>query len=101
MTLKIMLIFFKSNASNNSFFVEIYTVILSLCRSEKNIIPSLIDSGGTVFPDDPIFQDFSYYFFTFVKIQLNLLLEEYFLLTFSLGMSRNMFLFYSNNLRYK
>ena len=47
----------------------------------------------------PFFKHFSYYFITFVKIQLNLLLEEYFLHVFSLGLSRYMLLFYSYNLR--
>ena len=70
---------------------DIHYVILSLCRSDKNIIMSLIDPRGTVFHDNPIF----HYFFTFVKKQLNLSLEEYFLRVFSLCMSRNMFLFYS------
>ena len=80
---------------------DIHLVILSLCGSDKNIILSLIDSRGTVFHDNPNFHAFSYYFFTFVKNQLNLSLEEYFLLIFSLCMSCNMLLFYSYNLRYK
>ena len=49
----------------------------------------------------PFYKHFSYYFFTFVKIKLNILLKEYFLHIFSLGLSSNMFLFYSYNLRYK
>ena len=49
----------------------------------------------------PFFKRFSYYSFTFVKKQLHLFLEEYFLHIFSLGLSRNMLLFYLYNLRYK
>ena len=63
------------------FCKDLHLVILSLCKSEKNIILSLIGSGGTVFHDSPIFQAFFLsLFFTFVKIKLNLLSEEYFLL---------------------
>ena len=64
--------------------------------TDKNIILSLI-----VFHDNPIFQAFFLLLFTFVKIQLNLVLEEYLLHIFSLGLSRNMLLFYSYNLRCK
>ena len=48
----------------------------------------------------PVFKQFSNYFFAFVKIQLNLLLEEYFLFSL-LVCNRNMLLFYSYNLSYK
>ena len=59
--------------------------------TDKNIILSLIGSRGTVFHDNPIY-------FTFVKIQLNILLEEYFSHIFSLGLSSDMLLLYSSNL---
>ena len=77
---------------------DIHYVILSMCRSDKNIIMSLIDSRGTVFYDNPIFQAFFLLLFTLVENQINLSLEKYFLLVFSLFMSRNMLLFYSHNL---